>query len=1393
MIDRVASEGGGTADSAVGACAAVLLREQLSRRSPPPEALSRVAAAATSFLSAAAHRADAYGALGWRQLEALCASLGAAQQGAAPRRLLRPSTAPAGLAPPPSPRAAALLPPPPAAAASASSEEGDEEAGGEASEERLPDNLLAWRWRPFPRLAPPVASLASVPGCSLALCRWVGDATPPPAEGAAAEARTAQRHAQEVADDRARRAAGGSGGGGGGRGGEGGGGGGGWFGTEPHQGGGAHGRDAAPAGHGLSLPSSRGNSSVAGGDGDRRGHAASPPARLARASLSGGVSDALPPLPGPPPVRLTPEDAAAVIQIVSAGRPPSFVAAAQQHATHAAFSTVSSGGPTQLIPRTLVGGTFGGTGLSGFTSSLRAGLPRRVSTPGGLLAEAQAQAQARRSVVVGSGCGGGGNSGGGGAPHVAGESWGAASAASCGQQPSPPSLPDTAGALLVRMVAEQHVACPDAALPATAAIIGRMLQHKRPTSRAAAFDLILNLAVYAPPLVAHSAAASASLPPLLRALCRGALLRLAAQGEPSDGVWCSACSVLLLLTCVGGIPSLQRMRDAAPLPGLKAMAEAAARGGWAPELRSVLLRCAAVLLYDDGSAPQPPPPPPAPAAAASPRGAATAAAAASPSMQQQQQQPQQPQQPRLVPGRVWQLGGAAWLALQLAAAPGDRARLALLTPLLDLATTLPPDDGDEADEWAADCGAAEAAASAAAAVLSSPQPALLAAAVAAAGGACALACAAAAGTPGWAGAAAEVLATAWPPLPPSSSSSLQQQQQQQLLAASSPSTPPPSPGAPPPPPSPLPPPLPCLLLRPSPSDLGCSPGCVPRSLAVLEALFARVAALSRPLRPALAASLAPLSRVPRAPADSYPPSSAAATPPHTAPPTRTSSLAHDGNDGGAQTGPASPQAAPDDAPPRSPQPPPAAPLLILPTEEDAAAAAEAEAAGEGAVCALRCLLRDGASPREAADASAWLVAACLSSSSSPASGWADGGGGGSGHLAQPGARGGGGSPPEPRSLLPHPASQLAKLLGLSPPAAFAAAATGGVLSHPYNQYVAGAASPLPPPLPPHPIYHTSPLAAPSTAQLLLSTAVAHTGAPRRAAAAASAARSTVEDCCERVAASASSSLASHAAAHAAQAAAAAGGSAASSPSGGVQSHAHPLPPGASYARDASSALASLLSACHLLLASLGSGDAPSSHHHHPPLPPSDDPSPDARPLSDSDAAFATASWACPCAALLSGLWAPHPGVLRRCSASAPLALFKALSMGASASPQSSLSSPAPSGFPVECASGVGAGFCGSAAADARCAMLKLVLSKASAEGDETVDAIGGEGFVRPLLGDADPRIALSAARFLLARLAKAAPGAYRAGLRRLLLRAQAEDDERLMDNAFFRLQSLSGA
>jgi hypothetical protein len=74
--------------------------------------------------------------------------------------------------------------------------------------------------------------------------------------------------------------------------------------------------------------------------------------------------------------------------------------------------------------------------------------------------------------------------------------------------------------------------------------------------------------------------------------------------------------------------------------------------------------------------------------------------------------------------------------------------------------------------------------------------------------------------------------------------------------------------------------------------------------------------------------------------------------------------------------------------------------------------------------------------------------------------------------------------------------------------------------------------------------------------------------------------------------------------------------------------------------------------------------------------------------------------------------------------------------------------------------------------DARAAAALLLLARASGDEDE-LDAIGGESLVRGLTADGDARVAYVAACFLLRRLTRAAPGAYRAGLRRLVLRAHA--------------------
>ena len=96
----------------------------------------------------------------------------------------------------------------------------------------------------------------------------------------------------------------------------------------------------------------------------------------------------------------------------------------------------------------------------------------------------------------------------------------------------------------------------------------------------------------------------------------------------------------------------------------------------------------------------------------------------------------------------------------------------------------------------------------------------------------------------------------------------------------------------------------------------------------------------------------------------------------------------------------------------------------------------------------------------------------------------------------------------------------------------------------------------------------------------------------------------------------------------------------------------------------------------------------------------------------------------------------------------------------------------------------------SCASDARAVVVLLLLARCAVS-EPDFEVLGGEGTVRSLTEDTDARVAYAAACFLLARLARAAPGAYRAGLRRLVLHAQDADDERLLDNPHFRYMALS--
>jgi len=89
------------------------------------------------------------------------------------------------------------------------------------------------------------------------------------------------------------------------------------------------------------------------------------------------------------------------------------------------------------------------------------------------------------------------------------------------------------------------------------------------------------------------------------------------------------------------------------------------------------------------------------------------------------------------------------------------------------------------------------------------------------------------------------------------------------------------------------------------------------------------------------------------------------------------------------------------------------------------------------------------------------------------------------------------------------------------------------------------------------------------------------------------------------------------------------------------------------------------------------------------------------------------------------------------------------------------------------------------------AALSILLLQRCGESEQELEEAGGEAAVRHLASDADARVAYAAAQLLLQRLQRSAPGAYRAGLRRLALRAQREDDERVLNNPWARAEGLA--
>ena len=178
---------------------------------------------------------------------------------------------------------------------------------------------------------------------------------------------------------------------------------------------------------------------------------------------------------------------------------------------------------------------------------------------------------------------------------------------------------------------------------------------------------------------------------------------------------------------------------------------------------------------------------------------------------------------------------------------------------------------------------------------------------------------------------------------------------------------------------------------------------------------------------------------------------------------------------------------------------------------------------------------------------------------------------------------------------------------------------------------------------------------------------------------------------------------------------------------------------------------------------------------------------------------ASSTWHSHCARFLSGGCTMPVALLRRMRLDTLLALFNALAPLLAAAEEQRGGGGDESGPNVPAAPawledpshmGLTSRPRCSPASDARAAVALLLLARCAGCEPELED-LGGEATVRGLTHDADARVAYAAACFLLARLARAAPGAYRAGLRRLVLHAQGADDERFLDNPHFRFMALS--
>ena len=528
----------------------------------------------------------------------------------------------------------------------------------------VPSDVFAWRWGGDARLAqmlpPPARSLRCAPGCSLSLGAWLlgsdvgGDGGGSRGGGGGhagvADAATAARHVAQIEADRAARRAtlsraqqqqqqqqqqqydtygnvsvssGGDG-------------------TEAMYGAGTStrgGSEAALSGATTEAMWQPAGTTQSRGQGGLRAGWASPQmgGQYSRhRGLSRGFLGAYT-AARKPPVKLSPGDVSAVVQVVSAGQAPHVAAG------------LSGGSGAQASLRRSASGSF----LSRLTGA--------VAVP------PHSGASIRKF------------SGGSGVPGIQ---------VTCA---------DVAGGMLVRLVWDQFAQSgPEGATTAVAPLLRSMLASPRPRGRCAAFDLLLTCAAHVPwsgaldvgpdesgddatQRVRHASAHVTACHAWLRTLCADCMLALAASGEGHSLVWHSATSVLLILSARNGRLVLPYISAACPLPAMRALVDAAMAHGWNRELVGALLRALAAMLYDPdptwhGDT----------AAAGSPAGADKALRRASsdgagfggsggPKHM-------------FVRDRVTLVGGTPWLVRMLAAAPPCRlTRGALMAPLLDVA------------------------------------------------------------------------------------------------------------------------------------------------------------------------------------------------------------------------------------------------------------------------------------------------------------------------------------------------------------------------------------------------------------------------------------------------------------------------------------------------------------------------------------------------------------------------------------------------------------------------------------------------------------------------------------------------------------------------------------